>query len=205
MRILLLERDGAVSEGLTRALQGHGHCLSHRLAGANTLITRDDADLVVLEVELAFLDHLSVLGTLRRVRDVPVLLVATLREGQTLESSVRVLPSEAGIPAELSKLLSAAASDTVEVQDMAVNLRARTVRVADKMISLTAREFDIVALLARHAGTAVSRQQIMREIWGEGEVAGQRLNVYISEIRNKLDRPHLLHTIRGYGYLLGGL
>jgi DNA-binding response OmpR family regulator len=92
----------------------------------------------------------------------------------------------------------------VRVTDLSVDLDARTVRVADQPVELTTKEFDVLAVLARKAGTVVSRQQIMDQVWGDAYLAVSRsLDVHMTTLRAKLDRPELLHTIRGYGYRLG--
>jgi DNA-binding response OmpR family regulator len=69
---------------------------------------------------------------------------------------------------------------------------------------LTAKEFAILAVLAGKCGTAVSRQVVMDEVWGDAFVAVSRaLDVHLTSLRAKLDRPGLVSTIRGFGYRLG--
>ena len=86
---------------------------------------------------------------------------------------------------------------------MCVDLDARTVEVAGEPVPLTTKEFEVLAVLVRRVGNAVSRQQIMDEVWGDAYLAVSRsLDVHLTQLRAKLNRPGLLATIRGFGYRL---
>jgi DNA-binding response OmpR family regulator len=92
----------------------------------------------------------------------------------------------------------------VRVGDLEIDLEGRRVVVGDAEVSLTTKEFDVLAALASRAGTAVSRQQLMDEVWGDAYLAVSRtLDVHLTGLRAKLNRPSLLTTIRGFGYRLG--
>lgn len=72
-------------------------------------------------------------------------------------------------------------------------------------MSLTAEEFDILAVLARRKGVAVSRPQLLDEVWGDAYLAVSRsLDVHLAVLRAELGRSGLLLTIRGFGFRLGG-
>ncbi|MCZ9340668.1 winged helix-turn-helix domain-containing protein, partial [Streptomyces sp. TRM76130] len=72
-------------------------------------------------------------------------------------------------------------------------------------VALTAREFDVLALLARTPGVVRSRQEIMDAVWGDAFLAVSRsLDVHVWGIRAKTGRPDLIRTLRGVGYRLGG-
>jgi DNA-binding response OmpR family regulator len=88
--------------------------------------------------------------------------------------------------------------------DVRVDLAARVVEVAGTPIALTQKEFELVEALVERPGAAVSRQQLMDRIWGDAFVAVSRsLDVHMTGLRAKLDRPGLITTIRGYGYRWG--
>ena len=70
-------------------------------------------------------------------------------------------------------------------------------------VALTAKEFALLAVLARRVGTAVSRQQILDEVWGDAFAAASRsFDVHLTQVRAKLPSPDLITTIRGFGYRL---
>ncbi|WP_143569375.1 winged helix-turn-helix domain-containing protein, partial [Streptomyces acidiscabies] len=101
--------------------------------------------------------------------------------------------------------LAAPAQRTVRAGDVEVDLDARRVQVGDAEVRLTTKEFAILAALASRAGAAVSRQQLLDEVWGDAYLAVSRsLDVHITQLRAKLGRPELLTTIRGFGYRFGG-
>ncbi|MCX4902948.1 winged helix-turn-helix domain-containing protein [Streptomyces sp. NBC_00878] len=87
-----------------------------------------------------------------------------------------------------------------------MDLDARRVLVGGVEAELTTKEFDILAVLAGRAGTAVSRQQLLDEVWGDAyQTVSRSLDVHLTQLRAKLRRPELLTTIRGFGYRFGGL
>jgi DNA-binding response OmpR family regulator len=91
-----------------------------------------------------------------------------------------------------------------EVGDLRVDLQARRATVGGRELALTTKEFDVLAVLARRPGEAVSRQRMMDEVWGDAYLAVSRsLDVHLSTLRSKLDRPGLVQTIRGFGFRLG--
>ncbi len=94
---------------------------------------------------------------------------------------------------------------TVRAGDVEVDLDARRVLVGGTEVRLTTKEFEVLAALAARAGTAVSRQQLMDEVWGDAYLAVSRsLDVHLTQLRAKLGRPEVLTTIRGFGYRFGG-
>lgn len=89
--------------------------------------------------------------------------------------------------------------------DLAIDLDARTATVDGRDIELTAKEFDILAVLVRNAGLAVSRAALMDQVWGDAFVAVSRsLDVHMTGLRAKLGRRGLIATIRGFGYRWDG-
>ncbi len=99
---------------------------------------------------------------------------------------------------------AAPAPRTARAGDVEVDLDARRVTVGGAEVRLTTKEFAVLAALAGRAGTAVSRQQLMDEVWGDAYLAVSRsLDVHLTQLRAKLGRPEVLTTIRGFGYRFG--
>ncbi|PWW62758.1 response regulator transcription factor [Actinokineospora spheciospongiae] len=217
MRILVVEDDDGVAAAVVDALVARGHGVVRAARAAEVPGLRPGAELVLLDLTLPDGDGLEVLRDLRRASDVPV-LVLTARS--TERDVVRGLRSGADDylvkPIRLAELLAridavtrrAAARggvpEVVEVEDLRVDLAARRVSVAGAELTLTGKEYDILAALARRSGVAVSRQQVLDEVWGDATVAVSRaLDVHLASLRTKLARPGLLSTVRGFGYRLG--
>lgn len=217
MRILVVEDDPGVAGAIVDALRARGHGVLRVGTAAEARELRYEVDLVLLDLGLPDGDGFDVLRDIRRSSDIPV-LVLTARDAE--RDVVRGLHLGADDylvkPVRLRELLARIDAvtrrapvrdqdrDVVEVADVRVDLNARRVTVAGVEVALTGKEFDILAVLAKRAGVAVSREQVLDEVWGQTTQALSRsLDVHLTSLRGKLARPGLLSTVRGFGYRLG--
>ncbi|WP_039924546.1 response regulator transcription factor [Amycolatopsis decaplanina] len=218
MRVLLVEDDAGVADALAEALQARGHTVSHAIRGSDALHRHRAADVILLDLNLPDMNGLDVLRKVRQVSPVPVLVLTASGDERSVVRGLRLGADDyLTKPVRLAELLarmdavvrraavSAAPRDgVVRVEDVEIDLGARRVLVDGHDIGLTAKEFAVLAVLAARPGTAVSRQQLMDEVWGDAYLAVSRsLDVHLTQLRAKLDRPGLLTTIRGFGYRLG--
>jgi DNA-binding response OmpR family regulator len=220
MRLLLIEDNADLAGLLAQRLAPRGLDLDVAHTGEEGLamIELVAYAAVLLDLGLPDLDGLEVLRRLRRVSSVPVLVLTARGDERSVVRGLRGGADDYVVkPVRLRELLARIeavhrrvpadgqpASPVVQVADVSVDLRARTVRVADRPVELTTKEFEVLAVLARRPGAAVSRQQIMDEVWGDAYLAVSRsLDVHMTSLRAKLDRPELVSTIRGFGYRLG--
>lgn len=219
MRILVVEDDDQVANAVREALRVSGHYSFHcnRLPDEPTAYAQ--ADLMILDLDLP--DHEDGLEVLRRFRSVsaiPVLALATtsvesavvrgLRTGADdyLVKPIRLGELLARIDAIRRRVLTPIVplERVIKVDDVAIDLVARTVQAGEKTIGLTLKEFDILAAVARRGGAAISRRELRDEVWGDSYVVASRsLDVHITTLRAKLRRPGLLRTIHGFGYSFG--
>ncbi|MGA6167642.1 response regulator transcription factor [Amycolatopsis magusensis] len=217
MRVLLVEDDDGVADALTESLGGRGHVVTRAARGADALTRHGDADLLLLDLGLPDTDGLDVLRRIRQVSAVPVVVLTARDDERSVVSGLRLGADDyLTKPVRLAELLArmdavarrardSAASAVVRVEDVEIDLAARRVLVGGTEITLTTKEFGLLAVLADRPGTAVSRQQLMDEVWGDARLAVSRsLDVHLTQLRAKLNRPGLLTTIRGFGYRLGG-
>ncbi|QRP49663.1 response regulator transcription factor [Amycolatopsis sp. FDAARGOS 1241] len=219
MRVLLVEDDTGVAGALAQTLHARGHAVTSVGRGADALHRHRDADLLLLDLGLPDLDGLDVLRKIRQVSPVPVIVLTARGDERSVVRGLRLGADDyLTKPVRLAELLArmdavvrragargAPAEDAVvRVEDVEIDLGARRVLVAGRDIGLTTKEFAVLAVLAARPGTAVSRQQLMDEVWGDAYLAVSRsLDVHLTQLRAKLDRPGLLTTIRGFGYRLG--
>ncbi|MEU3626496.1 DNA-binding response regulator [Amycolatopsis coloradensis] len=218
VRVLLVEDDAGVADALAETLQSRGHTVSHAARGCDALHRHRGADVILLDLGLPDMDGLDVLRKVRQVSLVPVLVLTARGDERSVVRGLRLGADDyLTKPVRLAELLArmdavvrrAALSavpqdDVVRVEDVEIDLGARRVLVDGNDIGLTAKEFAVLAVLAVRPGTAVSRQQLMDEVWGDAYLAVSRsLDVHLTQLRAKLDRPGLLTTIRGFGYRLG--
>jgi DNA-binding response OmpR family regulator len=223
VRILLAEDDDGVAAALVEVLYDHGHVTRRVRYGREVLTYHRSSDLLLLDLGLPDTDGLDVLRALRAVSDMPVVVLTARGDERSVVRGLRLGADDYLVkPVRLAELLARidavtrrkAAKGasavrtvrTVRAGDVEVDLDARRVRVGGAEAELTTKEFDILAVLAGRAGTAVSREQLLDEVWGDAHHAVSRsLDVHLTQLRAKLGRPELLTTIRGFGYRFGDL
>ena len=219
MQILLAEDDDGVAAALVEVLYDHGHDTRRVRHGRDVLTYHRSADLLLLDLGLPDADGLDVLRGLRAVSDLSVLILTARGDERSVVRGLRLGADDYLVkPVRLTELLArieavtrrtaprpaAPGARTVRAGDVEVDLDARRVRVAGAEVDLTAKEFDVLAALAARAGTAVSREQLLDEVWGDAHHAVSRsLDVHLTQLRAKLGRPGPLTTIRGFGYRFG--
>lgn len=219
MHVLLAEDDDGVAGALAEALYEHGHLPTRVRRDEDVLARHRQADLLLLDLGLPDLDGLEVLRKLRAVSGLPVVVLTARGDERSVVRGLRLGADDYLVkPVRLAELLAridavtrragapaAPAPRTVRVDDIEVDLDARRVTVGGAEVRLTTKEFAVLAVLAARAGTAVSRQQLMDEVWGDAYLAVSRsLDVHLTQVRAKLGRPDVLTTIRGFGYRFGG-
>jgi DNA-binding response OmpR family regulator len=218
MKVLVIEDDARLAEVLERGLQEAGHEVELRrdgLAGVEAALTGDH-DAIVLDWMLPHRDGPSICRELRRRGNHTPLLMLTARHAV----GDKVAGLDAGAddyltkPFEFEELLARLRvfsrqrqrRELVRVGDLVIDHNRRAVRRGESVIELTAREFDLLAMLADRAGTVVSRHQILDEVWdGESDLRSNALDVHIANLRAKIDRPfnrNSLRTVRGVGFKL---
>lgn len=218
MRILMVQDVGEISGVLASRLCARGHSLVHGSLEIDTPAMRGKDDAVVLNLELPNRRWLDTLRQFRRVSQVPVLVWAARGDEYP---GVRWLHGGADDyvrkPAQVQELVTrietlrrapqvngSAPSSRVRTMGASINLEARTVEVNGVRPELTSTEFGILAVLARHAGRPVSRQQIVSEVWsGKIRPTSRALDAHMNNLRKKLALPGLIATLYGYGYRLG--
>ena len=175
-------------------------------------------DAVVLDIMMPRIDGIEVTRRLRAARSAVPILMLTARDASA--DIVRGLDAGADDylvkPFAFSVLLARLRAvsrrrenvpvQVLEVEDLTLDPAAHRVMRASQPITLTATEFRILEFLLRNTGRVQSRTAIIEAVWGfEEDVEPNTVDVYVKSLRDKLDSaPHrkLIHTVRGYGYIL---
>lgn len=213
MRILIAEDDESVAAALASTLTRAGHATAAVARGSDVLLRHRDADLLLLDLGLLDTDGFDVLRRLRLVSELPVIVVTAssderstvraLRSGADdyLVKPVRVHELLARIETVARRRSETSTPDVITLGDLVVDVVARQATASGAPLALTATEFALLAILARHAGAAVSREQILDEVWGDAYAARSRsFDVHLAQLRQKLPDPRAIVTVRGYGY-----
>jgi DNA-binding response OmpR family regulator len=221
--LLVVEDDETIGTALTTGLRAHGHSVSwQRTArGALEAAAGRSFDLALLDLGLPDLDGIEVCRRLRASQPASVLVMLTARS----EEMDVVVGLEAGAddyltkPFRFGELLARvrahlrrsavvpAAQALLEVGALVVDVGARRVTVAGTEVVLRTKEFELLARLALDAGTAISRETLMADVWDAHWYGSTKtLDVHVAAVRRKLAAatgdaaaPQIT-TLRGHGY-----
>ena len=219
-RILVVEDDPKIGDGLRRALVSEGYEVEWALDGASAAQSAalEPPDLVVLDLYLPDVDGVDVCQDLREAFPTLPIMILSAR---TDEIDI-VVGLDAGAddylvkPFRLAELLArirahlrrpgTTAVQRMSVGDVHIDLAARRVTVGDADVDLRPKELDLLVLLAADARRLVSRERIVQELWEPGSSGSAKsLDMHVSSLRRKLaDGGSLtrITTIRGSGYRL---
>jgi len=219
VRILVVEDDALLAEGLTSVLTRAGHVVEHATTGrhADILLVDEAFDLVVLDVGLPDIDGFEVLRRLRQRHSATNVLVLTARDA--VEDRVRGL--DLGADDYLTKPFSvnefearvrallrrgAAPAAAWSVAGMTVDVAAKRIRIDDRPVDLTPREWALLELFLTHPGRVLSKDQIAESLFTfDEQLSANAIEVHVSRLRTKI-QPVGAHirTVRGFGYLWEG-
>lgn len=215
MRILIVEDEPRLLANLARALREEDYAVDTADNGEDGLFKAEtyDYDVIVLDVMLPKIDGWEVLSRLRKKKRTPVLML-TARDAM----SDRVRGLDAGAddylvkPFDLPELLAriralirrsaGQSQSTIELGDVIIDTRAKSVKRSGADVILTAREYSILEYLALHRGKVVSRSMLYDHIMDETDATlSNLLDVHVFSIRKKLGHD-LITTRRGQGYCI---
>lgn len=221
MRLLIVEDEEKTSAYVHRGLSELGYIVDVASNGIDGLhyALEMDYDVVVLDVMLPGKDGYGVLQGLRLKKKTPVIMLSARG---TVDDRVRGLRegaddylgkpfSFAELVARIQALIRRRSDDTADlthlcIDDLEVDLQARKVTRAGTRLDLTAKEFCLLSLLARHQGEILSKLMIAEQVWDMNfDSDANVVEVAIMRVRAKVDAPYprkLLHTVRGMGYVL---
>ncbi len=212
MHVLVVEDEDTIAEPLVEGLRGEGFDVT-RVATGQDAIDAPAADLVLLDVRLPDIDGFAVCRELRARSGVPIIMVTA--KGEEID---RVVGLELGAddyvvkPFGLRELVARIRAvmrrspgrqgvrETIVAGSLEVDVPARRATIDGRELELTAKEFDLLALLASEQGIVVDRQRILREVWDTTWYGSSKtVDVHIASLRKKLGDPTLIETVRGIG------
>jgi DNA-binding response OmpR family regulator len=216
MRILVVEDDALLADGLTRVLKRSGHAVDQVRTGlqADNSLRITSYELVVLDVGLPGIDGFEVLRRLRLRRSKANVLVLTARDGvedrvhgldlgadDYLTKPFSVSEFEARVRALSRRPTLSAAS--VVIRGLSVDVEAKRVKVNNVPVELTVREWALLELFLGRPGRVLSKEQIVQQLASyEDALTVNAIEVYVSRLRSKVEASGVrIRTVRGFGYM----
>jgi len=215
-RILVVEDEASISNLVVSYLRKEGYEVFTAADGSAGLKAARAVkpDLIVLDIMLPGMDGLEVLAQIRREAN-PYVILLTARSEEvdkivglsvgaddyvTKPFSMRELTAR--VKAALRRLHSGPQTGGLLVfQHVRIDVAARLAWFDDQPVGLTAMEFDLLRVLAEHAGMALSREQLLEKVWGTNYYGESRVvDVHIGHLRQKLGGEAVIATVRGVGY-----
>lgn len=225
-RIMLVDDEPLIIDSLTYSLQREG--FEVRAVGDGSIalqsIEEYQPNLVVLDIMLPGMSGLEICRRLRAQSSIPVIMLTA--RGEEFD---RVLGLEVGADDYLAKPFSfrellarirsvlrrveldrqAIQFKSIDIGNISLDVIARRVIIDGKEIPFSAREFDLLATLMKHAGQALSREDLLNQVWGDAWYGDPRtLDVHVRWLRMKIEEdpasPIYIQTVRGHGYRFVG-
>jgi DNA-binding response OmpR family regulator len=221
MHLLIIEDYKPLLDSLSKGLRECGYAVDAAADGKEGLwhATSGDYDVIILDLMLPGLDGLSILKKVREKNKNTAVLILTARD--QVEDRVAGLDAGAddylGKPFAFEELLArvralvrrsyAKRKPVLHIGDLRIEMASRRVWRGDDEVELTLREYSILEYLALRTGETVSRTDIWEHVYEfNSEADSNVVDVYITYLRKKIEKPgkpQLLHTRRGFGYMLG--
>lgn len=219
--VLVVDDDASIRQALERALRLEGFAVSEAHDGAAALerVAEQAPAAIVLDVTMPEVDGVEVTRRLRASGDDVPILILSARDG--VDDRVAGLAAGADdylvkpfameeLIARLQALLrrrpDRGAPVPLEIGPLRIDPGRRRAWVDKREMELTAREFELLETLARHAGMVLSRTQLLEQVWGYTfDVQTNVVDVFVGYVRRKLEadgEARILHTVRGQGFVL---
>ena len=221
MRVLLVEDEPHAAHVLAKGLREQTYAVDLAADGDSAIfqVGTTDYDAVILDVMLPVRDGFAVCRTIRESGCAVPILMVTARDA--VEARIEGLDSGADDylvkPFDFGELLARLRAlirrgrqpllpERLTVGALVLDTRGRRVRVRNRAVLLTAKEYALLEYLARRAGDVVSRGDIAEHVWDEHyDPLSNVVDVYVQRLRRKLDAPaspSMIRTRRGEGYQL---
>ncbi len=221
-KILVVEDDPRLSRSLCEQLEAEGFGTLPVYEGkmAQRAIAHGGFALVLLDLSLPAVDGFELCREIRRKdRNTPVIVLTAFGDMDSKLNAFKLGADDYIVkPVHFQELLAKVhvflkraeahplAVEHITVADLSIDLNTKAVVRAGKPIDLTPKEFNLLACLARNKGRVLSKDQLAMQVWDDAYgVSPNTIEVYISFLRGKVDKGHLvplIHTRHGFGYTL---
>ena len=224
-KILIIDDEALLVKGLKYSLEQDDHVIDAAYDGKEGVekFTKNDYDLIILDLMLPEMDGLEVCQKIRESSQVPIIMLTAKGEDMNkilgleygaddyLTKPFNILELKARIKAILRRtaIKDKPAEQVIKVEDFTINTLGRKVSARNKEINLTAKEFDLLLLLATNPGKVFTREELLEIIWGYEYFGDLRtVDVHIRRLREKIEENSsqavYVLTKWGVGYYFKG-
>ena len=222
MRILIVEDEKSLADIVKKGLEEEGYAVDVAYNGEDGLFMAENepSDIMILDIMLPIVDGMTILKNIRKAGVKTPVLMLTAKDA--MDDKISGLDSGADdyltkpfhfeeLLARIRALLrrnSEVKTSFIEVGDLVIDLASHEVKRKKNQITLSAREYAILELLAMKKNKVLSRTYISEHIYDyDFDLDSNVIDVFVNRIRKKIDREYktkLIHTVRGSGYILKG-
>ncbi len=223
-KVLVVDDEKLIVKGLRFSLEQDDMEVDTAYDGEEAInkAREKEYDIILLDIMLPKYTGLEVCQMIREFSDVPIIMLTAKGEDMDkimgleygaddyITKPYNILELKARIKAILrrnQKEAKPSVDETVMIyKEMRIDTESRSLYINDKEINLTAREFNLLELMAKHPGKVYSREALLKEAWGSKFPGDERtVDVHIRTLRSKLGScGELIRTVRGVGYKIGG-
>ena len=221
--VLIVEDDRSLRQGLAMNLRAHGYEVATAADGEEGMRLAFDAkpDLVIMDIMLPHWSGLDILEELRgRGKDTPVLILSARSKISDKVEGLNVGADDyLAKPFDLSELIARVqamlrrrqadekSAPGLKIGDIVIDRASRNVRIGNRQIALSAREFDLLCLLAASPGQVFTREAVLEQLWGwDYEGTERTVDNFVASLRKKLEASRiarkLIRTVPKVGYKL---
>ncbi|MFC1756230.1 response regulator transcription factor [Patescibacteria group bacterium] len=218
MKLLVVEDDKKIANALKKGLEHKSHVVDVAYDGisGNDFALSENYDVIILDLMLPDIDGMTICGNIRHEGITTPVLMLTAKDH--VDDVVEGLNTGADDyltkPFEFEELVARIQAlsrrperlikDILECCEIYVDLIKKEVKVEDKKIDLTKKEFALLEYLIKNKERVVTKEEIIEHVWSfDTEILENTVEVYIAYLRNKIDKPfntHYIKTVRGFGY-----
>lgn len=222
MKLLIVEDEPNLLSIIRKGLSEKNNEVSVALDGTTALemIENHNFDVIIMDIMLPDINGIEICRRLRASKNfVPILLLTALGTTENIVTGLNAGADDyLSKPFKFSELearISALArrssqdhkpNDKIQIDDLEIDSRSKTVKRNGEIIQLTAKEFKLLYYLAKNTEIILSREKILDNVWDINfDMNTNVVDVYINYLRNKIDKPYqnkLIHTIKGLGYVI---
>lgn len=214
-KILIVEDEMAISDLIKIGLETSGYRCEVACDGeiAANMLENNTYDLILLDIMLPKISGYELLEYIKQIADIPIIFITAKAQTKDIIKGLKIGADDyIKKPFETEELLARVeavlrrynkVNENIQIGNVTINEEARTVKIENKKIELTPKEFELLVLLVKNKNIALYRSAIFEKVWGEDlEFETRTLDLHIQRLRKKLGWKDKIKTVYKIGYML---